>query len=109
MSKNGTNCCSANNVDRTNEVYVLKDTGRFAYHNWQNDLIGEQAPDSVAVNRPERAARSQGAEGRKTKEGGARDKSNTKTNEKISEDKAAQKAAQEEKKADQKRKKDEAA
>jgi hypothetical protein len=34
MSKNGTNCCSANNVDRTNEVYVLKDTGRFAYHNW---------------------------------------------------------------------------
>ena len=63
MSKNGTNCCSANNVDRTNEVYVLKDTGRFAYHNWQNELQGEAAPDSVAVNRPERAARSQGAKG----------------------------------------------
>ena len=84
MSKNGPNCCSANNVDRTNEVYVLKETGRYAYHNWHNELEGEQAPESVAVHRTERAARSKGAEGRsKKEESGARDKSKTKTNEKI--------------------------
>ena len=73
MSKTGPNCCSANNVDRTNEVFVLKDTGRFAYHNWHNELEGEAPPEGV-VHRTERAARSKGAEGRNnTEDAGARE------------------------------------
>ena len=62
MSKSGPNCCNANNVDRNNEVFVLQDTGRFAYHYWGNELQGEEAPLAVAV--PKARSKTYGGEGR---------------------------------------------
>ena len=54
-----TNCCTANNVDRNNEVYVLPESGRFAYHNWKNDLMPEEEQAPVAAA-PVTRAKSQG-------------------------------------------------
>ena len=62
MSKTGPNCCSGNNVDRTNEVFVLKDSGRYAYHKWGNELQDTSAPEPAVQQKAERAARSKGAE-----------------------------------------------
>jgi hypothetical protein len=58
MSKQGANCCSANNVDRNNEVYVLPTTQRFAYHNWNNELEGE-APLAMKTEKAPSGARGQ--------------------------------------------------
>ena len=84
MSKNqGANCCNANNVDRTNEVYVLPNTGRFALHQWHNELEG-----AAPVPKTEKAPA--GARGASKEDRG--DKGNqSETKQKIKEEKEKQK------------------
>ena len=104
MSKTGPNCCASNNVDRTNEVYVLKDHGRFAYHKWGNELQDAPAPVEAAPQpKVDRSARSKGAETRKK----SADKE--KTAQKIKEAKEAEAARKAEQKKAQDEKKKQAA
>ena len=47
MNSEGLNCCRANNVDRDNETYALKESGRYAYHDWSNDLQTEDQKNNI--------------------------------------------------------------
>ena len=60
------NCCKSNNVDKTNEIYVLNDSGRFAYHQWNNvcmtdEMIEAQKPVHRSLLPPEPKKRSKTA------------------------------------------------
>ena len=61
--KQGANCCNANNVDRNNEVYVLPNTGRFAYHQWNNELQGV-SPEKIRTEKAPSGARGKSKEER---------------------------------------------
>ena len=58
----GPNCCAANNVDRTNEVYVIPESGRYAFHQWENDLQTETQREVLIPEKMQRSSKSVGGD-----------------------------------------------